>query len=478
MNGIKKKNVNYIIDVIILITFFIVGITGIIIFPNLLKNFGININNLPKVELYKYHHWVGLLLLIITSIHIDNYWKIFLAESKKFFIGIKNLKEIKFDKKYSRYIINLFLIITYFLVFFTGIVKFPGFLSFFGLNPLMVQYNLISLIHDYSGFIAVIFSLIHIIFYLKRFYIKTIAKIHLLNLAFKNNWKKIIPFILIILIFFTIFFFLNNEKKSDFNIFRNTENEIIIDGIDTFSFIPENISSIRNDIFQYNHFSVFDILIDLDLNEYIDLEYHFDDSMNTYVIDSINGKENWWYIVYYDGGWSENNVFRMDHYPYKDKMYIKIIRENQKMLDRIYDIFKDEIKRKSENNGKIIVPSVVIRGPSTDLVFNNVEVESHNLRNDIFQNGIITGIDVILTLSDENKLSHKLQWYDSIGSAGVVRSYWIDGINNDTSFSRCGFVYESGSHKYFGFKGNHIHLPSDTRVLNSPEYMEWFWICI
>jgi hypothetical protein len=115
---------------------------------------------------------------------------------------------------------------------------------------------------------------------------------------------------------------------------------------------------------------------------------------------------------------------------------------------------------------------VIIRGPTTDLVFHDIEVKSHNLRNDIFKNSVITGIDVILTLSNENKLSHKLQWYDSLGSTRVVKSYWIDGINNDISYGRCGFVYEPGSYIFDGFKGNHIHLPSDSSVINSPEYMD------
>jgi hypothetical protein len=69
-------------------------------------------------------------------------------------------------------------------------------------------------------------------------------------------------------------------------------------------------------------------------------------------------------------------------------------------------------------------------------------------------------------------------WYESIGSAGIVKSYWVEAIDDDRSFERCGFVYESGSRKFEGFIGNHIHLPSDTRVLNSPEYVKWFWICI
>jgi len=474
----KKKNVNNIIDIIILIIFFIVGITGIIIFPNLLKIFGINVNNLPKVELYKYHHWLGLILFIITSIHIDRYWKLLLNTTKNFFIELKDLKKFKFHKNNIIYIINLLLIISYILVFLTGILKFPGFLSFIGMSQLYIQLNLISFIHDYSGFFVVILTIMHISLYLKRFLITTKKNIKLIYLISKKNKMKITVFILIICILFIIFVYLNNENSYFIDLFNDSENEIIIDGIGVFSFNPNNILSLRNDIFQSNHFSVFDILIYLDSNDFIELEYHFDESMNTHVIESINDKENWWYIAYYDGGWSENNVFRMDHYPYKDKMYIRIIREDSLKLDRIYNTFKDEIIRKSENDGRIIIPSVEIRGPSTNLIFYNVEVKPHNLRNDTFQNGVITGIDVILTLSDGNKLSHKLQWYDSIGSAGIVRSYWVDGINNDISYSRCGFVYESGSLIYNGFKGNHIHLPSDSRVLNSPEYMEWFWICI
>ena len=54
----------------------------------------------------------------------------------------------------------------------------------------------------------------------------------------------------------------------------------------------------------------------------------------------------------------------------------------------------------------------------------------------------------------------------------------IDGIDEDKSVGRCGFVYEEGSYQFSSFRGNHIHIPSDTRVLTSPEYIEWFWICI
>ena len=103
---------------------------------------------------------------------------------------------------------------------------------------------------------------------------------------------------------------------------------------------------------------------------------------------------------------------------------------------------------------------------------------AHNLRNDVFRDDLITAIDVIMSLGDQHLINYELKHYDSIGSARIVRSYWVETIDGDTAHDRCGWVYEAGSTNYRGFTGNHIHLPSDTRILNSPEYVEYFWICI
>jgi hypothetical protein len=96
----------------------------------------------------------------------------------------------------------------------------------------------------------------------------------------------------------------------------------------------------------------------------------------------------------------------------------------------------------------------------------------------MFTEDTITAIDVILSLEDQGKISSELKYYESIGTAGIVKSYWVEAINQDVASGRCGFVYEAGSTQFRFFLGNHIHLPSDTRVLNSPEYVEYFWICI
>lgn len=249
---------------------------------------------------------------------------------------------------------------------------------------------------------------------------------------------------------------------------------ITISDVGIFTYDPHQIVTQRPDIFQPGHLSVFDIIAYLSETEEIAVEYHFDEEMNTHVIDSINGKQNWWYRVHYDGGWWESNVFRMDHYPVKDKMYIRIFQESSSEIDAIFEGFRRQVAGRRQSD-QIIIPEVVIRGRYETLTFRNVTVEAHNLRNDTFTLGVITAIDTIISLADQGKISYDLRWYSRIANA-EVKDYYVDRINEDEAYGRCGFVYECGERE-FGFK-NHIHLPSDIRVINSPEYMEWFWICI
>ena len=257
--------------------------------------------------------------------------------------------------------------------------------------------------------------------------------------------------------------------------FWPSDGKITVGALGTWSFDPNEIETVRPDIFAKDHFSLFDVLVHLDKQGEIDLEYHFDEALNTHVIDKINGIGNWWYWAYYHMGWQEANNFRMDHYPYKDKMTINVVREDASRIGRIHQVFRDEVKRLEANDGKVIIPKVTLRLRSRTLTFTDVEVTAHNLRNDTFQDGVITAIDVILSLTDQGEITSKLTWYETIGFAEIL-NYFVDGINNDIAHGTCGFVYEEGSEKLR--YGNHIHIPSDYRVLNSPEYEEWFWICL
>lgn len=224
---------------------------------------------------------------------------------------------------------------------------------------------------------------------------------------------------------------------------------------------------------------MFDVLVHLDEQDLIDLSYHFDDSMNTHIIDSINDESDWWYKAYYSGGWLEQNVFRPDHYPWKDGTTLRFNKlGSSDKLESIYATWIEEVNRRNRNNDRVIIPKVIIRGKSFSKELRNVEVTPHNLRNDVLRDNVITAMDVIMSLGDQGKIEYELQWYESIASAEIVKNYWVEKIEGDESFGRCGFVYEAGDSVYSSFRGNHIHLPSDIRVLNSPEYVEFFWICI
>jgi hypothetical protein len=252
---------------------------------------------------------------------------------------------------------------------------------------------------------------------------------------------------------------------------------ISIQSVGNFDFDPGAIATTRDDVFRDGFFSVFDILVHLDQRNRIDLEYHFDPRLDTHVIDSLNGEPNWWYRTFYDGGWSENNVFRMDLFPYKDRMQIRIFPQRVQRLEQLYDLFREQVSEKRRNRGTVVVREVIIRGPTARLRFENVEVHPHNLRADLFQEGVVTAVDVIMSLGDRGLLSYDLQWHESIGEARIVQNYYVERINEDRTEMRCGFVYEAGALAYRG-RGNHIHLPPDSRVIHAPEYLEFFWICV
>ena len=102
----------------------------------------------------------------------------------------------------------------------------------------------------------------------------------------------------------------------------------------------------------------------------INLKYHFDADMDTHVIDSLNGAANWWYDVWYDGGWTEQSIHRMDYYPVKDKMTITFLPVSAEQMGARYDAWRAQTARKKSNDGKVIIPTVqIMRERSQDDLF-------------------------------------------------------------------------------------------------------------
>jgi hypothetical protein len=250
-------------------------------------------------------------------------------------------------------------------------------------------------------------------------------------------------------------------------------------GAQEYTFNPADVQTLRPDVFQSHYFSLFDVVVHVARQEAIPLEYHFDATLNTHILDQLQGDRYWWYYAYYSGGWVETNVFRPDHYPWKDGTTLTYytLRDGA-LLDQIYAVWRSEGARQALNPGPLIIPHVMIRGHSFTMEFTDVVVTPHHLRNDTFRENMTTAIDVILSLGDQGQLTYTLQWFESIGSASIVKNYWVAAINEDEMVGRCGFVYEAGSPTFRRFRGNHIHIPADSRILNWPEYVEFFWVCV
>ena len=257
------------------------------------------------------------------------------------------------------------------------------------------------------------------------------------------------------------------------------EGSLEIEGLGTFAFDAQEVTRQRPDIFQPGHFSLFDAMVLVSERGDINLEYHFDETMDTHVIDAIDGESGWWHNAHYASGWFEPNVFRMDLYPYKRNTRIRLEKESESRLTAIYRTFRDEVERLADNGGEVVLPELRIRAPSGRVTFRDVLVTPHDVRRDVLQPGVVTALDALVSLAERGELAGlKLTWYERIAGAEPVESYWVEELKGDVAVGGCGFVYETGPQAFAGFSGTHIHIPSDVRVTISPEYALWFWICL
>ncbi len=255
--------------------------------------------------------------------------------------------------------------------------------------------------------------------------------------------------------------------------------EIRIDGLGAFGFDASQVETVRPDIFRPGHFSLFDILVHLSEMGDIDLDYHFDEGMDTHVIDAVDGEQGWWYNAHYPAGWFEASVTPMDHYPYKSGTVVRLDSIGEDRLTPIYQSYREEVERLAANGGQVVIPDLTIRAPSGRVEFQDVVVTAHDVRSDLFQPGVVTALDAIISLAEQGRISNlMLTWYQRIARADPVDSYWVERINDDVASGGCGFVYECGSREFAGFAGAHNHIPADAQVSRSPEYALWFWICL
>ncbi|MBN1192068.1 MAG: hypothetical protein JXA36_00020 [Coriobacteriia bacterium] len=252
-----------------------------------------------------------------------------------------------------------------------------------------------------------------------------------------------------------------------------------IRGIGKYAFEASAVRTARPDIFAEGHFSLFDVLVHVHEQGQIALEYHYEPLMETHVVDSIDGEPFWWYQAHYSSGWFETSAFRMDHYLWKDGTVLRVEHVSEERLAQLHSSFADEVARRASNGGEVIVPEVVIRDRNSSRTFRDVAVIPHDLRSDVLQPGVVTALDILLSLGERGDLSLlELSWYETINRADPVDSYFIERIDESEAYGRCGYVYEVGADEFSGSRGSHIHIPTDVRIVVSPDYAMWFWLCL
>jgi len=188
---------------------------------------------------------------------------------------------------------------------------------------------------------------------------------------------------------------------------RTVTRDILVEmvGHGVFSVDPVGIETVRPEIIQANHFTVFDLLVKLDREDRIDLESHDDDAMGTHVIDSLHGESGWWYQACYSAGWFERNTHRMDHFPVKSEGVVRFSIERAAWLSKLYRAFEQAMARIAENDGRVIVPRVRIEGPRRERIeFENVAARAHDTRIDVLQPGTVTALDILLSPGEQSLL--------------------------------------------------------------------------
>ena len=82
----NKVLINYIVDVLLFISFILVFITGLFKWPGLLK--GLGLEAMKGAALNGIHDWSGLAMGILVLIHLVLHWDWIVAMTKKY-LGIK-----------------------------------------------------------------------------------------------------------------------------------------------------------------------------------------------------------------------------------------------------------------------------------------------------------------------------------------------------------------------------------------------------
>lgn len=269
------------------------------------------------------------------------------------------------------------------------------------------------------------------------------------------------------------------------------------------------LDTVRPDLFQPGRGSVLDMLIWAADHYDLDIQFEKDDVLNTYWVTSIEGvtgdaeqvdperlgetQGGGWKYLYASSAWEynkkanpfgpftdgttghyfneEDSYVRIDHQALKNNVSIILMPAQPGEMDIRRQKYQREQDRLAAYGGKNIIPEVIIDfkpakyadtgevlEPNKRAVFKDIEITAHNLRTDIYQPGVLTETDILLSLVDQRP-EVKIQWdyWPRMSSGANVQGYVASAISfngkddlgnivSDAYFNNgaCGFVHHTG----------------------------------
>jgi hypothetical protein len=277
-----------------------------------------------------------------------------------------------------------------------------------------------------------------------------------------------------------------------------------------------DIQSVRPDIFAPGYYSMFDVILAVAEQLGIEIAYHYDPDTACHFIDTIDGVEaDYWYHFTYDAGFFNNSIeliyrraYRWDEALWRPGVEVRVVTGEN--LAEIRAAYRAEIERErahghvishvnldispldpqltnSDTSDPVAMDRITVSREWTD-----VPVSAHDMRatgagphiSTPFQPGVVTSIDILLSLSDQGELGEVETAFISRIASFYIDSYYVVGLTvpgegTAHASGSQGFVYLTGNgapDKLPNGAGRVFHMTSDIRVIHAPEFTKWYWI--
>jgi hypothetical protein len=274
-----------------------------------------------------------------------------------------------------------------------------------------------------------------------------------------------------------------------------------------------SIQTVRPDVFVPGYFSLFDTILAVAAKHGIAIEYEYDDAAKTHWITRVNGVPGrYWYRWVFDTGkvdgrpdleWKRNN--RWDENLWRPGATVRLVNnENVAELKRAYHAEIEREKKYGHVVGNVILYAILTHYIENPLEpgrrrvarrHRDVLVAPHDLRAagypspypKPFQPGVVTVLDIALSLKDQGKLDLVLPvFFDFIGTCYVhghfVQALGIPGVGVVHNTGRQGFVCRTQLVTVPGSLEDHVNdahasvkIPLDVQVIHAPHYSLWHW---